>query len=167
MSKYQLKQKFLSITEKFEIKNAQDQIVYVVDGKFFTIGKQFKLSNNCGEVVAEIKQKVFAFRPTFDLSFQNGESARIIKTFLPIFRSRFVVNLDCQGKRAREITVSGNFMSHEYQFIEHQQVIASVSKQWFSLSDTYGLEVLDETLAEVMLSLIIVIDAIHHGRDND
>ncbi|OUS25931.1 hypothetical protein A9Q98_11615 [Thalassotalea sp. 42_200_T64] len=159
---FQLKQKFLSITERFEIKNENDQVVYLVDGKFFSIGKTFHLTSPDGVELAEIKQKLFSFRPTFNITFVDGRSAQLVKTFLPLFKSRFLISY-----AGRKLEVSGNFLSHEYQFREASSIVAQVSKKWFSFSDTYGLDVEDETLSQISLCILIAIDAIHHGRDNE
>lgn len=167
MATFKLKQKFLSLTEKFEIKNEQDDIVYVVDGKFFSIGKRFTLFDNKENSLAEIKQKLFSFRPQFNIILSDGSHAQIIKTFLPLFSSRFLVTFTQVGAGARALEVTGNFLSHEYNFIENGQVIAQVSKQLFSFTDTYGLEVHDESLNELLVSLLVVIDAIHHGNDKN
>lgn len=162
MAKFQLKQRFLSLTEKFEIKNEQEEIVYFVDGKFFSIGKTFNLTDELGNELAQIKQKVLSLRPTFYIHFANGQQAKVVKTFLPIFKSRFVINLG-----QREITATGNFLSHEYQFSEAGTPVAEVSKKWFSFSDTYGLNVEHDELNELALCTLIVIDAVHHGSDNN
>ncbi|TRX53828.1 LURP-one-related/scramblase family protein [Thalassomonas sp. M1454] len=167
MATFKLKQKFLSITEKFEIKNEQDEIVYLVEGKFFSIGKRFTLFDNKENVLAEIKQKLLSFRPQFHILLNDGSHAQIIKTFLPLFSSRFLVTIDQPGAGARELEITGNFLSHEYSFTENGQVLAQVSKEMFSFRDTYGLEVHDESLNEIIVSLLIVIDAIHHGNDKN
>ncbi|WP_068545959.1 LURP-one-related/scramblase family protein [Thalassotalea crassostreae] len=162
MQRYKLKQRFLSLTEKFEIKNDHDEIVYQVDGKFFSIGKTFHLFDHVGEQLATIKQKLFTLRPTFHITFTNGTKAKVVKTFLPLFSSRFILT-----SSGRKITVSGNFLSHEFEFNEGNAVTATVSKQWFSLTDTYGLEVADADFSELALCTLIVIDAIHHGSGDN
>ena len=110
---------------------------------------------------------MFSFRPTFYIDIAGQNKATVVKTFLPLFSSRFLIAQKTADGQIRQIVATGNFLSHEYQFTEKQQLIAKVSKQWFSLSDTYGLEVNDNELTELIISALIVIDAVHHGRDND
>jgi uncharacterized protein YxjI len=43
--------------------------------------------------------------------------------------------------------------------------MADVSKKWFSLSDTYGIEVYDTENTEFILALAIVIDQVLHDND--
>lgn len=167
MAIYKLKQKFLSLAEKFEIKDEQGEPVYIINGKFFSIGKQFTLVNMKGDVIAEIKQKVLSFRPTFYIQIAGQNKAKIVKTFLPLFRSRFLIEQTMVDNQVKQIVATGNFLSHEYEFNEQHTLIAKVSKQWFALSDTYGLDVLDSELTELIISALIVIDAVHHGGDND
>ncbi len=162
MSKYKIKQKFLSISERFNIENEYDERVFSVKGKFFSVGKKFDLFDKQEQPVAAIKQKLLAFRPTYYIEFNDGSKAKIVKTFFPLFHSRFLIEYHQQS-----LTVLGNFLSHEYQISEQEQVIAEVSKQWFSLSDTYGVDIVDDQLAPLILSVVIIIDAIHHNGSDD
>ena len=53
MAIYKLKQKFLSLSEKFDVKNEQEESVYTVEGKFFSVGKQFTLANTNAKIITE------------------------------------------------------------------------------------------------------------------
>lgn len=162
MAKYLLKQKFLSISEQFDVYDADDTAVASVNGTFFSIGKKFTFTNLITEQVTKIRQKVFSLRPTFYIQLAPENSAKVIKTFFPLLKSRFILT-----HKKREIIITGNFLSHEYNFIEKQNVVAKVSKKWFSFKDSYGVEIEHEDDTELLLSTVIVIDAIHHGSGQE
>ncbi|WP_371378063.1 LURP-one-related/scramblase family protein [Thalassotalea aquiviva] len=170
MARYQLKQRFLSLNECFEISNEQNEVVYTLQGKFFSLGKQFTLTNLVNGHQIKIQQKLLSFRPTFVVSQVDendpnaviGQQTRIIKTFFPLLKTRFLIQ-----SNGKELQVMGSFFSHEYEFfIRHsdhsREVIARVSKQWFSVSDTYGVDIYQSQYTPWILSYVIVIDAIHH-----
>lgn len=162
MPRYQLSQKFLSIAGRFEVKDIDGNLKYIATGKFFSITKSFNVTTESGKHVAVIKQKLFSFRPTFYVHLSNGTRVKVMKTFLPLFKSQFLVTYD-----DIEIIASGNFLTHEFNFTLNNVVIAQVSKKWFSLTDSYGLEVVKAEHSELAICILLVIDAIHYGANNN
>ena len=56
-------------------------------------------------------------------------------------------------------------MDHEYAFRRHGNVVASVSKRWFSWTDTYGIDVAEAENDILILASAVVIDqACHDGK---
>lgn len=161
MPKYQLSQKFLSIAENFEVRDIDGNLKYSAKGKFFSFAKSFDVHTASGKPVAKITQKLFSFRPTFNVHLNTGQRLKIIKTFFPLFQSQFLISYE-----NKEIVASGNFLSHEFQFTLQDKVIATVSKQWFALTDNYGLHVEEEQYSEIAICILLVIDAIHHGANH-
>ncbi|WP_371188654.1 LURP-one-related/scramblase family protein [Thalassotalea maritima] len=154
---YQLNQKFFSLTDKYQILDADKQVAYQVDGQFFSLGKTLHLYDANDALLATIKQKLLAFRPTFYVHFSNGVTMKVMKMFTPIFKSRFMAYLGEQ-----QITIVGDFLSHEFTLSDGEQVLAQVSKAWASLTDHYALEV-EQQLAPVAICILVIIDAVHHS----
>ena len=40
-----------------------------------------------------------------------------------------------------DLEVQGNILDHEYTFTDGRTPVATVSKQWFRVADTYGVEI--------------------------
>jgi uncharacterized protein YxjI len=51
----------------------------------------------------------------------------------------------------------------EYTFTRGEKVVATVSKQWFALGDTYGVEVADGEDDILLLASAVVVDMSCHG----
>lgn len=162
MARFKIKEKLFSIADKFFINNEFDELIYMVEGKFFSIGKKFNLLDQQEQNKAHIAQKLLAFRPTFSVTFADGSKAKVMKTFLPIFHSRFLIEY-----QNRRYTVLGNFLAHEYDITYQGEQIASVSKQWFAFADTYGVDIKYAEDEALILSTVIIIDAVHHGASDD
>jgi uncharacterized protein YxjI len=62
--------------------------------------------------------------------------------------------------------VQGNILDHEYSISERRNKIAEVSKAWFSLTDTYGVEIDDGQNDILILATAIAIDMMAHDDDN-
>lgn len=160
--RFLMKQKIFTLRDSFEIFDQHQQVVLFAKSRIFSIRKSFTLLDPNEQPVAEIRQKLLAFRPTFYITTSNGQRYCIKKTFFPLFHSRFLIKgPDCS------LIIAGNFLGHEYQFFNpKEQLVAEVSKQWFSWSDTYGIDVSDESLSELIISAVIVIDATMHDDKN-
>lgn len=61
----------------------------------------------------------------------------------------------------------GNFLDHEYTFTRHGSVVASVSKKWFSWTDTYGIEIGADEDDVLILASAVVIDLVCHSEEDD
>ena len=64
-----------------------------------------------------------------------------------------------------DLEARGNFLDHEYTFERGGQIVARVSKTWFKLTDTYGVEIAgaDDVL---ILASAIVIDMVCHQESS-
>ena len=54
-------------------------------------------------------------------------------------------------------------MEHDYTFTRNGEDVAYVSKKWFSLSDSYGVEVAKGEDDVLILASTVVIDMACHG----
>ena len=54
-------------------------------------------------------------------------------------------------------------MDHEYEVERDGDTITTVSKKWFRVRDTYGVEVADGEDAALMLAITVCIDAMARG----
>jgi uncharacterized protein YxjI len=159
--KYLIKQKIFSLTDSFEIENENGQVVITAKGKFFSISSSQTLFDQEGIELLTIKRKYLTLLPACKLLCADGSEWLIRKCFWPFWRSRFTID-----SPAGELEIIGNLWQHEYQIKQQDTVLASVSKAWFSWSDTYGVEIFDQNLTAQLLASVIVIDRIQHSGRN-
>ena len=158
--RYVMRQKLLSLGDDFHIRDAEGRDVYFVDGKALSFGDQLSFQDLHGNELAFIKQRVFAWGKTYEI-FRAGTLAAVVKKELfALFHHRFSV--DVPGPD--DLEAEGNFLDHEYTFNRHGRIVATVSKQWFSWTDTYGVDVDDgEDQVLVLASAVVVDQACHSG----
>jgi uncharacterized protein YxjI len=61
------------------------------------------------------------------------------------------------------LEAEGDFLDHEYSFSRGGSTVASVSKQWFSWADTYGVQIAGGEDDVLILASTVVIDMACHG----
>jgi len=63
-----------------------------------------------------------------------------------------------------DIEVKGNILDYEYTIGEGNQKIAEVSKKWFHVADTYGVETAPGQNDVLILAIAVAIDAMVHPQ---
>ena len=156
--RYVMKQKLFSLGDDFIIQDADGKNVFFVDGKVFAIGNQLSFQDMESHELAYIKQRLLAWGATYEIH-RNGEVAAVVKKALfTFFNCTFSV--DVPGPD--DLTAEGDFVDHEYVFTRRGQAVATVSKRWFSWTDTYGVEIADNEDAVLILASTVVIDMACH-----
>ena len=159
--RYVMKQKIFALGDDFVIRNEAGEDCFFVDGKVFSIGAKLSFQDMQGHELAFIKQKLLNWGPTYEIYRDDSLVAVVKKTLFTFFHCKFTV--DVPGPD--DLTAEGNFTDHEYTFARESGLAATVSKQWFAWSDTYGVDVRDGQDDILILASTVVIDmACHHAH---
>ena len=156
--RYLMREKVFSWGDDFTIRDEAGNDIFLVDGKAFSLGKQLSFRDMAGNELAFIKQKLLSWGPTYEV-WRGGALAAVVKRELFSFiHHRFTV--DVPGPDDLEAT--GSLTDHEYEMKRGDRVVATVSKRWFSWSDTYGIDVADGEDDVLVLASAVVIDMACH-----
>ena len=159
--RYQMKQKIFSFGDDFSIVDDAGRHVATVDGKVFSLGNKLSFLDASGKELAKIAQTLIALKPTYEVTRNGKLVATVSKDFFTFFRCSFTV--DVPGPD--DLLAQGSFTDHEYTFSRHGKQVAKVSKSWFSLRDSYGVDVDDGEDAILILASTVVIDLCCHDED--
>lgn len=150
--KLYIRQKVFSWGDKFRIYDEYENDRYYVEGEVFTFGKKLHLYGQAGNELAFIHQKVWSFLPKYFISRNGVDVAQVIKKFT-FFRHEYAVE-------GLGWTVNGDFLAHEYEISAAGRTVASISKHWFTWSDTYEIDVADAADETMALCVVLIIDAV-------
>ncbi len=135
--RYVMRQKLLSWGDDFTIKDAEGRDRFFVDGKAFSIGDKASFQDMQGNELLRIEQKVLSLKKTYKIYRGNQEVARVQKKLFKLFRDAFEI----EDTAAGDLDAQGDFFDREYRFTRDGRTIATVSKRFFSWTDTYGVDV--------------------------
>jgi uncharacterized protein YxjI len=153
-----MRQKLFSLGSDFVIRDDHSRDQYFVDGTALSIGARLSFQDMEQKELAFIRQRVLSLGPTYEI-FRDGELAATVKKELfTLFRCTFTV--DVPGPD--DLVAEGDFTDHEYVFRRGEREVASVSKQWFSWSDSYGVDVNHDQDPVLILASTVVIDMACH-----
>lgn len=158
--RYLIKQKFFSLGGKFYIKNEAGEDVYSVEGAAFSFGDQLTFRDAAGNELAFIRQKLLSWGPTYEI-YRGGNLVAVIKKELfSFFKHRFTI--DVPGPD--DLLAEGDLWDLEFAFSRGDGTVAQVSRQWFSFTDTYGVDIADGEDDVLILASAIVIDMVRAHR---
>src|ERR1700730_6814718 len=134
-SRYKLQRKLFSIGEGVWIENEQGEQVYKVDGKAFSLRETFVLEDANGSELLTIESKLLAVRPTMKILRQGELYATVTKKLLTFLHQHYTIQVEGGDTYEAE----GNITSHEYEVTSSGAAVAQISKDWFSIADSYGV----------------------------
>jgi uncharacterized protein YxjI len=82
-----------------------------------------------------------------------------VKKALVGLRDRYSIEVD----GGADLSAKGNVVDHEYKIERDGETVAEVSKRWFRVRDTYGIEVAPGQDDALILAVTICIDRMGRG----
>jgi uncharacterized protein YxjI len=160
MVHYQMRQKMVAIGDDFWIENDQGQKVFKVDGKALRVRQTLIFEDAHGKELCKIQERMVRIKDTMEIEGPGGENlATVKKALITPVRERWVANV----KGGPDLDVQGNILDHEYSIGEGRDKLAEVSKRWFRLRDSYGVEIQPGQNDVLILAIAVCIDEMSHS----
>ena len=157
--RYQMRQKLIAFGDDFYIENEQGQKVFKVDGKVLRVRDTLVFKDMQGNKLCQIQERMLRVKDTMDIEGPDGRTlATVKKALITPLRDRWTVKI----KGGPDLEVQGNILDHEYRIGEGRQKVGEVSKKWFRVRDTYGVEVAEGQDDILILAVTVAIDAMAH-----
>lgn len=156
--RFQIRQQLFSFGDRFGIKDDTGREVFQVHGEVFAFGKKLHLCDLEGHELVFIEQKLFHLLPAYEIHFPDGLAARIQKR-PSLGRPRFAIE-SAHGN----FEVQGDLWGRHFEILHNGDQVALVDKAFFTMADTYGVEIADGQPVALLLALTIVIDSVLFDR---
>jgi uncharacterized protein YxjI len=161
-TRYKIRQKMFSIGDDFWIENQAGDRVFKVDGKALRLRKTLFFEDMSGNRLAKIQERLLSIKDTMVVEDPDGNQLAVIKKgLIAPLGDHWTVNV----RGGPDLDVQGNILDHEYAIAERRRKVAEVSKAWFSLTDTYGVEIDEGENDILILAIAIAIDMMAHDDD--
>jgi uncharacterized protein YxjI len=156
---YQMRQKLVSIGDDFWIEDSNGNKAFKVDGKALRVRKTLNLEDPSGTKLASIQDRPVRIRESMEIEGPDGETiATVKKAMITPVRERYTVSV----AGGSDIEVKGNIVDHEYEMEVGRNKVAEVSKKWFRVRDSYGVQVEPGQDITVILMATVAIDMMSH-----
>ncbi len=152
--RYVIRERFFRLGEDSDITDEQGRPVYHVDGKVLSLRNTLIVRDLAGAEVARVDRQLIALRPTYHITRQGQEVAEVRKKLFSPFVDRFTI--DIPGPH--DLSVTGSLLEHEYTIARGGELVATVSKRWLSLTETYGLDIAPGEDDLLILASVLALD---------
>ena len=158
-TRYKMRQRILSIGDDYEIENEQGEHAFKLDGKALRVRRTIILKDSDGHELYKIQERMLHVRDSMEIEGADGNRVAMVhKAMIDPLRERWIVKLE----GGPDLHVQGNIVDHEYTIEGDGNRAAEVSKRWFRVRDTYGVEVAPDQDDALLLAVTAVIDAMAH-----
>jgi uncharacterized protein YxjI len=151
---YLIRERFFRLGEDSDITDEQGRPVLQVDGKVLTLHDRLVLRDPNGQEVAQVHRKLVALRPTYEVSVGGREVAEVRKRLFTPFGDRFTIDLPGPD----DLEMTGDLLDHEFTIRRGDQMVATIAKRWFSMRDTYAVDVAAGQDDLLILACVLALD---------
>jgi uncharacterized protein YxjI len=153
-----MKEKLFGIGDDFWIDDESGDHAYKVDGKTHRLRDTWKLEDADGNEVAVIKERMLSVRDAIKIEF-GGKEATVKRQLIGIGEK---YNVDVED--GDDLKVKGDFIGHEYSIERDGDTVAEVSKKWFTVRDSYGIQVHASVDPALIIAVAVAVDSL---KDED
>jgi uncharacterized protein YxjI len=161
--RYVIREKFFHLGEDSQITDESGRAIYEVNGHVFSLHNTLVMHDMSGQEVATVKRQLIALTPTYTIERPGIGDTEVRKHFINLFGDRYTI--DIPGPH--DLELDGNLFEHEYQVTRDGAVVATVSKRWIALTDTYGVETAPGEDDVLILASVLALDLAEDREHND
>ena len=161
-TRYQIRQRLISIGDDYVIENDRGERVFKLDGKALRMRKTIRFEDMDGHELCKIQERMLHLKDTMEIEDPAGHRMALVKkAMITPLRERWKVEIE----DGPDLDVQGNVVDHEFTIERDGERVAEVSKRWFRVRDTYGVEIAPGENDILILATAAVIDTMaHRGR---
>ncbi|MEU1331232.1 LURP-one-related family protein [Streptomyces sp. NPDC005865] len=147
-----VRDRMLGIGDDYWIEDDQGRKVFLVDGKAMRLRETFELKDMQGRVLVDIHAKMLSLRDTMVIEREGEPLAKVKRKRLSLLRNHYRVEL----VDGTELDVSGKILDREFAIEYDGELLADVSRRWFSVRETYGLQIVRDDADPALLLAVAV-----------
>jgi uncharacterized protein YxjI len=158
-TKYRMREKMFAIGDDYWIEDEGGDRAFKVDGKALRIRDTLVIEDRSGSELFTVQEKKLHIRDTMEIERGGQTVATIKKALITPLRERFSIEVE----DGDDLEAKGNVTDHEYKIERDGDRVAEVSKRWFRIRDTYGIEVEAGQDDALILAVAVCIDQMTRG----
>ena len=154
---FRMREKLMAIGDDYWIEDDDGNKVFKVNGKAARLRETFILEDTQGNELSKIQEKKLTVRDKMTIEW--GDSRATVHKRLLGFRDHYVIEVD----GGEDLKAHGNIVNHEYEIERDGDTVATVSKKWFRVRDTYGVQLAEDQDVALILAITVCVDAMSRG----
>ena len=155
---YRMREKVFALGDDFWVENDAGERSFKVDGKVLRLRNTFVLEDPSGAELYKVQKKLLKIRDTMGIERGGQTVATVKKALITPFRERFSIAVE----GGEDMEAKGNIVDHEYKIERKGDQVAEISRRWFRVRDSYGVEIAPGQDDALLLAITVCIDQMTH-----
>jgi uncharacterized protein YxjI len=155
--RYLVRERLFSIKDDFWVTDADGNRAFFVDAKILSLHRALELKDASGRPLATIKHRLLTFTDAMEIEHDGAVVATVHKAVFSPLHHRAHVDLAGGGR----LEAVGDIIDKEFEVRDGDRVLALISRKWFRIRDTYGVDVAPGENDALMIAIAVCLDRIH------
>ncbi len=160
--RYLVRERLFDFKDDFWVTDERGDRVFYVDAKMLSLHNTLVLSDASGRRLASIKNKLLTFTDAMNIEHDGRVVATVHKAVFSPLHHRAIIDLHNGDGRLEAV---GDIIDKEFEIRDGHQVLARISRKWFRIRDTYGVDVAPGENDALMICIAVCLDAIHREEE--
>ena len=160
--RYLVRERLFDIKDDFWVTDERGDGVFYVNAKFLSLHHTLVLEDASGRKLASIKHRLLTFTDAIDIEHDGAVVATVHRAvFSPLHHRAHIEMRDGEGR----LEAVGNLIDKDFEIRDGHHVVARISRKWFRVRDTYGVEVAPGQNDAFMIAVAVCLDRIHQEEE--
>jgi len=159
--RYQVRERLFAIKDDFWVTDDHDNRAFYINAKILSLRNTLELEDPSGHKLAAIKHKLLTFTDAMEVEHDGREVAKVHRAVFSPLHHRAKIEVHGVG----HWEAVGNIIDKDFEIKDGHRVVARISRKWFRIRDTYGVDVPDGENAALIIAIAICLDRIHHDEE--
>jgi uncharacterized protein YxjI len=155
--RYLVRERLFHIKDDFWVTDEHGNKAFFVNAKVLSLRHTLELEDTSRQVLALIKHKLVTFTDAMEIEHDGAVVATVHRAVFSPLHHRAAVDL-ADGRRLEAV---GNIIDKDFEIRDGHRVVARVSRAWFRVRDTYGIDVAPGENDALMIAVAVCLDRIH------
>jgi uncharacterized protein YxjI len=160
--RYLVRERIFDIKDDFWVTDEQDNRVFYVDAKLVSLHHTLVLGDVSGRKLASIKHKLLTFTDAINIEDDHEVVATVHRAVFSPLHHKAHIDLHHDGGRLEAV---GNILDKDFEIRDGHHTVARISRKWFRIRDTYGVDVEPGQNDAFMVAVAICLDRIHEEEE--
>jgi uncharacterized protein YxjI len=159
--RYLVRERLFHIKDDFWVTDADGQHAFFVNAKVLSLRHTLELQDASGGTLASIKHRLLTFTDAMEIEHDGRVAATVHKSVFSPLHHRAAIDLADGGR----LEAVGNILGKDFEIRDGHRVLARISRAWFRVRDTYGVDVAPGENDALMICIAVCLDRIHADEE--
>jgi uncharacterized protein YxjI len=160
--RYLVRERLFDIKDDFWVTDEDGRRVFFVNARLVSLHHTLVLEDAAGRKLASIKHKLLTFTDAINIEHDGAVIATVHRAVFSPLHHRAHIDLHDGGGSLEAV---GNIIDKDFEIRDGDQVVARISRRWFTIRDAYGVDVAPGQNDAFIIAIAVCLDRIHHDEE--